>query len=364
MKKGFFYLGFAALMMSGFVSCNNDDEPNGGEMEIPVVSHGAYILNQGAYYTKVEGSLNLLDYATSTVTTDLFIKANGRSLGDTPQCVVLYGSKIYIGVYGSKTIEILDRYTYKSIKQISLQDSENGTEPRSMAVKDGKVYISMYDGYIARLDTLSQTIDASVKVGVNPENIAILGNNIYVPNSEGMNWQIKYGETASVVSIEPFQEVTRFDVPLNPNKFFTNGTDLYLLSMGDYGEVAAAVYKINTSDYTYEEVTKATMANIKGDELYILNAPYYSAVETYTSSKIDLKTGKTTATFDLSYVDYPSGIGVDPQSGKFFITSCPMDGAYASYTTPGHAIEYDSNGTFVKKYQIGCGTAILFFDVD
>ena len=249
MKKFFLpAICVATLMAQALTSCSSDDEPVVDEPLIPAVTSGAFLLNQGNYSNKIEGSLNLLDFTTSTMTQNVFTTVNGRSLGSTPQCGVIYGSKMYIGMYESNTIEILDLRTCESLKQIRLENSTNGQQPRSMATDGGKVYISMYDGYVARLDTASMEIDASVKVGPNPEIITIYSGRIYVPNSDGMNWQNGYGTTASIVTLNPFKVESTFEVPLNPYKFFVRGSNLYLLSRGNYGDQQAAVYRIDGED--------------------------------------------------------------------------------------------------------------------
>ena len=69
---------------------------------------------------------------------------------------------MYIAIYGSNIIEIVDKNTAKSIKQI-VPTSTQGEGPRDIIAANGKVYVSMYDGYVSRIDTLSLTIDATLK---------------------------------------------------------------------------------------------------------------------------------------------------------------------------------------------------------
>ena len=38
-----------------------------------------------------------------------FLYINKRSLGSTPQDAIVYGSKMYIAIYGSNIIEIVDK---------------------------------------------------------------------------------------------------------------------------------------------------------------------------------------------------------------------------------------------------------------
>lgn len=69
MKKQFVHaLCVAALMSTALASCSSDDDPVVEEPLIPAVTNGAFLLNQGNYSNKIEGSLNLLDFTTSTMT--------------------------------------------------------------------------------------------------------------------------------------------------------------------------------------------------------------------------------------------------------------------------------------------------------
>ena len=40
---------------------------------------------------------------------NVFFDINKRSLGSTPQDAIVYGSKMYIAIYGSNIIEIVDK---------------------------------------------------------------------------------------------------------------------------------------------------------------------------------------------------------------------------------------------------------------
>lgn len=348
----------ACLLGLGMVSCDkNNDGPDIPDPDpTPEAVDAAYILTQGTYSLKIEGVLNCINLDEATIEEDVFVKANGRSLGATPQCGLEYDSKLYLGMYESNTIEIVDANTFKSIKQIKLDESGfDGTQPRSMVAADGKVYISMYDGYVVRLDTEKQAIDGSVKVGPNPEIIAIHENKIYVPNSDGMNYPL-YGTTASVIAIDSFTVTSTIDVPLNPKQFLSVGGDLYLLALGNYDDIPNALYKM-TGDSKFDKITEATYVTDDGKAIYIINAPW-GAEPIYT--KYNITTGKTSSTL-FSEVPSPNAIGIDPKSGTILISSY-KDTSWESYTVPGYVFQYDTNGILVKKYDSGVGPACIFFN--
>ena len=61
--------------------------------------------------------LSCFNLNTLTMTVDTFMNVNEKGLGDTANDMIVYGSKMYIAVYGSSIIEVTD-LSGKSIKQI------------------------------------------------------------------------------------------------------------------------------------------------------------------------------------------------------------------------------------------------------
>ncbi len=355
MKK-FLYICATALTMTGMlVSCEED--PYIPNPDMPSRSYGAYVLNQGQSYEHVPGGLYAISYDGNTIIPEAFQKANSISLGDSPQCGISYGSKLYIGVYESNCIFICDKNTFKITESIRLQGEIPGQGPRSMVATGGKVYVAMYDGYVARIDTVSAVIDNVVKVGPNPEIMALYNNKLYVPNSDGVNYP-NYGKTASVVNLESFTVSATITVPENPYKFAANRSGLYLLAQGNYNDVPSKVYKIDGEKCT--EIAEATIMEVSDDMVYMINTPFYGSTQpqylVYNTTDNELKE------WDIQKVDYPSNIAVDNISGKIFISSYVMDGIYPSYKVPGYINEYTINNVFVRKYDIGVGPTCIFFD--
>ena len=95
-------------------SCGDDDKYQGQGLK--TVSDGACVVGYGT--SSIPGNLSYIDYTTGESTTNAFAEANGISLGTGANDGLVYGSKMYIVVDGSATIEVVDRNTLKSIKQI------------------------------------------------------------------------------------------------------------------------------------------------------------------------------------------------------------------------------------------------------
>ncbi|MCD8387718.1 MAG: hypothetical protein LUD17_12645 [Bacteroidales bacterium] len=360
MKKSILYGALIALSAAAVTACSDDDDdytPVDPEQPTESVA-GFYVLNQGNMGYQIEGDLSYGDYSTGAATQDLFQNANGRSLGNTPQTAIVYGNHMYIGVYESNTIEIVNPKTYAVEKQISLAN-ESGQNPRSMVATEGKVYISMYNGYVCRLDTASLSIDATVKVGPNPEIMAISNRYLYVPNSDGMNWEVGYGTTASKIDLNNFQVVKTFEVGLNPSRFISNANgDLFVLCMGNYGDVAATVYKVRSDD-SLVEVTEATNVAMDGNYLYMCNAPY--GIDKVVYYRYDTTSDTLVGWEPSKDVDSIAGMAVDATDGYVLISSYSLDGGYASYSLPGYVNQYDLEGNFIRTYSAGVGPCWIFF---
>ena len=66
--------------------------------------------------------LAFYDLKSKTTDPDYFTTVNKRGLGDTANDMIKYGSKIYIVVNESGTIEVIDAATGKSLKQIEMKE--------------------------------------------------------------------------------------------------------------------------------------------------------------------------------------------------------------------------------------------------
>lgn len=235
---------FAALF--SVVACSDDDNsqpapPDAGASDV------LYVLNSGDWKSN-NSSLTRCDASTGEAVQGYFEQQNGRGLGNTANDVIVYGSKMYIAVAGEGTIEVttLDA---KSVKQI-----ECGAQPRYLAAHGGKVYATYYDGYVARIDTASLEVEGKVKVGRNPEQLAVCDGKLFVANSGGMDYNtaLGYDNTVSVVDLVSFEEVQKIEVALNPANVVSDGNGVYVASYGNYADVSSMLQYISSGGVCYD----------------------------------------------------------------------------------------------------------------
>ncbi len=362
LKEALRLLAMTALISGSFVACSDDN--NSDEPVLPentVAEQGVFVFNGGNQSKAVEGSLSFIDLKNNTVLNDAFKTINGRSLGMTVQDGVILGSNLYIAVSESNTIEVVNKNTLESVKQIQPTEAQ-GTSPRDI-VSDGKyVYVSMYSGHVSRIDPATYTIDKTVAVGPNPEEMAIANGYLYVVNSDGMNYNNGYadGKSVSKINMSSMTEEKKIEVGLNPTRIGAdNSGNVLLLCMGNYYDIPATIWKIDSNDNATDTEIAATIMTVSGNSLYVINAPWGATEVTYTKYNTVTMAQAASDSFVSQPVDSPAGIAVDPDNGSIYITSYNMVDGYASYSTPSYVAEYSSNGTFVKKHDVGTGAVSM-----
>lgn len=358
LKEQFRMLALVAALLMVLGSCDNDESEN----RVPIVAtKGVFVFNSGNQGSSIDGALSFIDEEKEIVANDVFKTINGRSLGSVLQDGVILGNNMYIAVSESNTIEVVNKNTLLSIAQIR-PNTAQGSSPRDI-VTDGKyVYVSMFSGHVSRIDPSTNTIDKTVQVGPNPEEMVVANDYLYVTNSDGNNYQAGYanGKSVSKISLSTLEE-KKIAVGMNPTKIVADASgNVIVLCMGDYVATPATLWIINKEDEAKDWGKTATLMGIKGNSLYTINAPYGSTDIKY--SVYNTQTGDLEKDNFVSVpVDSPAGIAVDPEKGHIFITSYNMVGGFASWTTPSYVNEYSSDGTFVKKYDVGVGAVYMTF---
>lgn len=367
---------FSALLGAGFLiftACDNKDniiDPVTPIAQSPV-NEGVVILNTGNIYSGIEGDISRLYYCCDSTKTDTLEKAqiannifsviNKRTLGATPNDIIRHGSKIYVAVDGSNTIEIMDAGVnpYKSIKQIALAGDSILKTPRKLVAEGKYVYVSMMSGHIARIDTLTLSIDKVVNVGVAtcPEGMAISNHQLYVATSG--DWQQGYLSTISRINLNTFTTTETLSCGLNPTAVQVDGNgNVYVLCMGDYAATKAAIYQLKETGT--EKLCEATMFDIdkKNNILYAINCAWDVYPITYFS--VNLNTKEQTPL--NVQVTYPAALAFDPTHNYLVITSYKMGGyGYPSYDTPGYLSVFTTTGKELTRKDVGVSPTCITF---
>lgn len=376
MKK--YLLGLAVLLMGTAVMTSCSDDNDGPETYLQEYSTGAYVVNSGNMFSNIESSLTAIDYASSTATQKVFKAANGRSLGNTANDGIVYGNKIYLAVDQSNTIEVIDKKTKQSIKQIKTTDllgNAEGVHPRHIIADGGKVYFTTYGGYVAAVDTTDFALQKKWKVGNYPEGLVFGNGSLYVANS---NYAAGGGNISCINLSNDNVETKNIEGVNNPTSIYYASNVLYVLDNPVYGPAPDyavtgenALRAVSFAEGKSQKVADGNYAvcvtpgattrmDVVRPYFYVLNAPFGG-----TSSVSVLVAGSTQPqALTLSEMPVsPCGIFADPLNGHIFVLSYRLgDSGYADYNGNGYVVEYDRAGQKLHEYETGVGSCAMFFD--
>ena len=342
MKFRSLFLAVLCTLFMGvsLTSCSDDDDDD-------EVTTGVFILNEGKSENNNAG-ISVYNPETHAVTADIYMSQNDKGLGDTGQDMIQYGNYVYVTVYGSSRLVKLDK---AGVEVASLTFSAEDGQPRYMAAEDGKLYVTLYSGKVARINAADLKIEKYVQVGKNPEQIVEEDDKLFVANS---GW----GEdnTVSVIDIRTFEVVKTVEVVVNPNYLQEAEGYVYVISYGNFGNVPYTLSRINTRTYAVEKITTATLMAEHDDVIYLVNSvtDWSTYTTTTTFFTYDARRGVLNNTSFLQ--DSPEArkratksihmIEIDPNNGDIYI-------GISDYNNNGDVYRFTRTGEFVKEITTG-----------
>lgn len=353
MTHKFTKIGYALIISLSLLSCRKENGVIPEEL-IPLIPqevttvNGLYVLNEGNWGSN-KASLDYYDYASGNYRKNIYGEANPEvtlGLGDVGNDIKIYGSRLYIVVNSSNKLEVLDVKTAKKIGKVDIPNC------RYVTFYEGNAYVTSYEGYVSVIDTASISETSKITVGRQPEEMAVVGNKLYVANSGGYDYP-DYDNTVSVVDLTTNKEVKKIEVAINLHRLKADEDgDLYVTSRGDYGNTPSNLYVIDTKK---DEVKKAF--NIAASNLTIQNGfayiySYSYATSSGTYSKINVKDetileGSFITDGTESKIKAPYGLAVDAVTEDIYVTDAK------DYTSPGTLYCFDKTGK--KKFDVSTG---------
>jgi YVTN family beta-propeller protein len=334
-----------SLFAGVFSSCNEKDD----EIPFNPVSKGVFVLNEGSFGSNNSG-VSFYDEATGRVFFDLL----EQKAGDTGQDLLLYGSKLYVVFSGSGYVSVIDPETKREMKKIPVQKNNQSRNPRYLDAHGGKLFVSTFDGYLLRIDTVTLEIDGSVATGPNPEGVVYANGKIYVANSDGLNSDngCVNGKTVSVIDATTFTKETDLAVRANP----------YYLRADSDGNIYVsirAIWKMN-ADYSFSMTAPAcfqridaatndttTLSDLSILKFYIDGNDCYYFTGDMRIGILDLKSHVSRNFItDATVVAGVYGLGIDAVRKKVYV-------ADTDYSNPGVVHIYDFAGRKETSFDAG-----------
>lgn len=313
---------------------------------------GLFVLNEGLFQ---HNNASLQFFPDGGTTFDFFESKVGRPLGDTGNDMKRYGDKLYVVVNVSSTLEVLDIKTGKSVKQIEMNSSAGPKQPRFLAFKDNKCFVSCFDGYVDVIDTANFEIQQRIKVGANPEQMVISNNRLYVTNSGGLNFP-NVDSTMSIIDLDTYSE-NKVVVGLNPGAIRSDQLgNIYMIARGDYNGIPSRLLRYNEQNQSLTLIKE----NVSGIEVFegkILLV--YQVDSSAHLGLLDLGAGASFQPDFISLSDYTTFYRV--QYSKEDQRIYTFDAR--SYVNTGLIRRYSMNGVLEKTFEAQIIPTALYYYV-
>jgi hypothetical protein len=341
------------ILLVLFSGCKKDDP----EVNSPAnLSNGILVLNEGLFQQN-NSSISWINLSDASVTTDLFLTKNERNLGDTGNDMVVHGGKIYVVMNGSGLIEVIDKKTAKSLKQISMLNGSVNKSPRSITFSGSKGYVSCYDGFVDVLDTVSLTIMQRIAVGKNPEDLVVLNGKLFVSNSGGLHAPLM-DSTVSVIDLTSLSEVQRITVGKNPGRIEVDQEgDIYVITRGNYADIPSRLVRIDGGNFNSVSVFDFDALGIESmNDRFLISYYNYNTQQ----SAVRLFDPMSETMIDENFIPTDQittlyGVKYDPFRNKIYC----MDAM--SFTNTGYVRVYSSTGVYETSYKVGLNPNNLIF---
>ena len=344
-------------------------DPGGKTQQGDII--GMYLLNEGNMGSN-KSSLDYLDLSDSTAHyyRNIYSQRNPStvmSLGDVGNDCKIYGSRLWLVINCSNKVEVARADSAIRIGKVNIPNC------RYVTFNDRYAYVSSYVGTVYassnsplgsvyKVDTLTlQKVD-SCSVGYQPEEMAIIGNQLYVANSggyQGMTGQ-GYESTVSVIDMATMQETSKVEVAPNLHHLKADKyNQLWVTARGDYMSEASSIWWLAPDENGQMKVgghidQAVSDLCIVGDSLYFYGSQWseVSMSNTITYGIINVKTHQVVSTSlssapEISKIRMPYGIIVNPIHRDFYL----MDAK--NYVSSGELLHFLPDGTFDWKVSTG-----------
>ena len=382
MKRWLFYI-WPLLMLT---ACRNDvmvvpmEDINTGGKAVKSEIVGMYLLNEGNMGSN-KSTLDYLDLSASDSTVhylrNIYSERNPSavmSLGDVGNDCQIYGSRLWLVINCSNKVEVARAEDAVRIGKVDIPNC------RYVAFKDGYAYVSSYVGSvygvksqetgvnrsplgsIYKVDTLTLQKTDSCAVGYQPEEVAIIGDQLFVANSggyQGMTGQ-GYESTVSVVDLKTMQETDRIEVAPNLHRLRADRYgQLWVTARGNYTDESSTIYwlvkdakgRMTVGGHLNQPVSDLC---IVGDSLYFYGSQWSEVTmkNTVTYGIINVRTHEIVSTSlsdapEIVKIRMPYGIIVNPIHRDFYL----MDAK--NYVSSGELLHFLPDGTFDWKVKTG-----------
>ena len=330
-------LTFGVIALLAFTGCRKDKPESPVDEPVTIGNgRGVYITNEGNFQWG-NAKVSYYDIASGMATEDLYEPANGSSIGDVCQSMVLYSGKGYVVVNNSGKVVVVDPNNFTSMATIT-----GFTSPRYfLPVGNGKAYVTdFYANSIAVVDLVSNSITGQIPSSGSTQELVFSNGKVYVTN-EGRG-EIHVIDPATDVVVDTIA------VSRGANSIVEDANGKLWVACTGGGSTPPALVRIDPQTAQVEatfpysnSANNPWRLNINGggDTLYFLRGGIYRMAITDSAAP--------TSAFIPADGRNLYGLGVDPVDGTLYLSDA------IDYVQRGMVYRYRPDGSLLNTFHAG-----------
>ena len=329
-KNVFLGIFASALLLA---SCSNDDAI---EKDVPLGAYdnGILVLNEGNFGTP-NASVSYIANDFTAVNNIFGLENNDKKMGDVAQSISFSDDKAFIVLNNSNVVEVVNRYTFKSIATIS----GNLKGPRYSVVLNGKLYVTN-NKTLSVFDAKTFAYIQTIAIGKTAEKIVTANGKLYV-----MNGAFGSGNAVTVINPSSNNAMSTITVENGVNSIEEKNGSVYVLC-GNADKTK--LFKINTvtdvaTSIESTTLKKALNMDIDGDKIY-----YTKGTGVYAMA-LNATSFSETPLFSVADNNFSTFYGFNVIDGKIY--SADANG----FTGAGIVKIYSATGSELKTVTVGMG---------
>lgn len=347
------------LLSTSFMACSEDETPDfnddGSKIELP--ARRAFIMYEGTWGGNNAGVSFYAPAKDASFISDIYYTQNGTRMGDLANMMIEHDNNIYVVVSGSKRIV---RLNSAGVEQASHSFGNGEGEPRAIDAEDGFVYVTQYGGKVLKLHAQTLEVVATFEGGDNLEGIVENDGKLYVANAYkvGGSGNYIYNTEIMVIDAATMKKEKSLTVVENPEDLYEIDDMVYVLSKGNYLEIAPALQVINPRNGEVTYLTDASkVAQSHNGLLYCVCSVYDENWQLtnnfFTLNVADekwqsfvrgdsfLKNAPASFSTDAIYL-----LEVDKETGDIYVGT-------SDYITNGTIYRFDAAGNLIETFDAG-----------
>jgi len=345
----------ASLML---FSCKKDKPDTQPPPDNNSEGRKVFIANEGSLGNG-NASLSFYNIDKDSVYNQIYQSANGQSLGDVFQSMLMDSDRIYMAVNNSDKITVINKNNYALISNISVP------KPRYiLKLSDTKMYVtSLYNANINIINPTSLQITGSINIDYkNSEGLTALNGKVYV-----CNWDTACNYIYEIDASSD-QITSRINIAGRAAQMvLTDKNDkLWVLAGNVYQGKVATLTQIDPQtkailkSFTFPsgaDVMKPCW-NPTRDTLYFLGVNYNGGTDYNGVYRMSINDNTLPGQLFIpaQALQYYWGLAVDPIKNEIYL------GDPKGFIQNGNVSIYQTNGTKIKSFNVGIGPGFFSFD--